>query len=654
MAVFLTPFITPGNYTYDSDKIEFSGGMATLRENLTNVHARWHLNESTGTNVPDDSGNNRDGTTQNMEAGDWQAGKLNNCLVFGGTDEYVDCGGIAAFERTDTFSINCWAKWSSTASMALVSKMATSTGRGWLFFVYLGQVWILIRTDSTYYIMVSTDVDTFNDDTWRMVSFTYDGSNTAAGVTIYVNGTAQATTTSKDNLNDTILDSTTCQIGARDGSDYYTGSIDEITIFETELTQSQITYLYNSGTGRENWYRYNDSPGIHLTDGHTDTYVSLDSFSEVLGGGNEGSVAYQVFKFANNWKYWDGGAWVTASAGQYNTAAVISANISTFPGIPDAVWVRAFLISDGTEKVEVDQLQLTYSANLAPLVNAGTNKACDDEQTISPFSDCTFSDPDGTVDHAYYKVDGEVTEWTEIPQGGYGTLLEAVQAFFYQYSNIGTIVTRLQVENNETTKSDDSLDVVVSKHTITFSVLDWTTSEHLTGITFVPGDGAGEQTDLSSPFDWDYSVGDFEAVFGKTGYSDKLSPFAVSQDAGIQISLGAALSQADIGAIATAVDAAMTASHGVGDWGTGSGGSTAAVIADAVWDEPRADHQSDGSVGETVRALDGVHAGGMAIERSTNQLVIYERDDATEVLRQDLENEAGGPSVDVIFRKRPV
>ena len=59
MAVKSYPYDVSGDYTYNSSKIEVSGGLASLKEDLTNVYARWHLNEATGATVLDSSGNGR-------------------------------------------------------------------------------------------------------------------------------------------------------------------------------------------------------------------------------------------------------------------------------------------------------------------------------------------------------------------------------------------------------------------------------------------------------------------------------------------------------------------------------------------------------------------------------------------------------------------
>lgn len=520
MATKQYPYTTPANYTYDTDKVEVSGGVASLKEDLTNVYARWHLNESSGTNVPDSSGNGRDGTCVNMEDGDWVAGKLNNCLQFDGVNEYVSFGDIANFERTDAFSVECWFK--TTTDNVLIGRMVSgSSYTGWLVRITLGKLGLyLVHDVSDNYLHVKSTaiVDT---GIWVHAIVTYDGSSDASGAKIYING-VEGTDIVIDTLTDSIQNPSNCCLASYNGaSGFFVGSLDEAVIHNKELNLTEVSYKYNSGSGRENEKSSSDKPTIEPTDLFDPVAVnSWDSFLETLGGGNEGSIGYNLYKVdkANKY-YWNGSAWITGGdSDHYNSQAIINTNIGSFDASPDKIGFIAYLISDGEQVIELDENQITYTAVIPPLVNAGSNKSCKDNDTIASFSDCSFSDPDGTVDHAYYKVDGEVDTWTEIFQGGYGTLLEAVQAFNYQFNNSGTKTCRLQAEDNVGAKSEDSLEVDVQKFQVTFNIKD-SQGNHIANIYFKPGDGSG-YVEKHSPFTYgyDYNASGYDIVVDKGGY----------------------------------------------------------------------------------------------------------------------------------------
>ena len=103
MTVQSYPYDVPGNYTFDNVKIDVSGGLVTLKEDLTNLYARWHMNEATGATVIDSSGNGRDGVPNNSPPS--VAGKLNTALSFNGTNRRANCGDIANFDRLTAFSV---------------------------------------------------------------------------------------------------------------------------------------------------------------------------------------------------------------------------------------------------------------------------------------------------------------------------------------------------------------------------------------------------------------------------------------------------------------------------------------------------------------------------------------------------------------------
>lgn len=518
----------PGDYTIsDVDKIEISGGFARIKENLTNVYARWHLNETTGSNVPDDSGNSRNGITQNNPT--WVAGLLNNALQFGSVNnQYIDCGAIGSFDYDDAFSFALWAKSDLAGrKRVLIGKGTGSTGIE-LSIQADGDLDCALRVNGAIR-QIRRIVDTnLEDNAWHFIVATYDGSRTVAGLKLYVDTAQPSTISTTDTVigGDSMIVTETFQVGAQNATNTYRdGILDEVVVFDRVLTLAEIQYLYNSTSGRENFIFWNDTPYVYRTTGFSDGVIlSWTNFIETLGGANQGNWSYNLGEtgiFANR-KYHNGATWVIASAGQYNSAATVLANIATFPTAQNAIWLFKFAISDSFQFCELDENQIGFTLNQLPIVYAGSDKECFDHQTISPFSDCTFSDPDGIVDHAFYKVDGEVDIWTEIFQGAYGTLLEAVRTFQYTYDNIGDITTRLKVRDNLSEESEDDLIVTVKKYPVTFTVQDKFGTD-LINITFLAGDGSSKQT-VDSPFihEYEYHAADLTAIIDKAGYATEI------------------------------------------------------------------------------------------------------------------------------------
>lgn len=530
MAVFSTLFTTAGNYTYDNTKIEVSGGLATLKENLTNVYGRWHMNESLGSNVPDDSGNGRDGTAINAPT--WVAGKLNNALNFNGSNQYIDFGSIAGFEYTDSFSAEAWIKTSAVSYSIMGKALRSGTYKGWLLWLdasgYL-EGYLFSNVPGSNWIQVRGSTAGLHNSAWHHVVMTYSGTGTAVGMSLYVDGALETPTILKDTLTTTIINAANFNIGSVDnGSLLWNGWIDEAVMYDKVLSLLEVEHRYNSSNGREDFIRFTDKPTIYKTAGDSaGTIYEFNNFA-VIDGVTEGSKGYQLSEDGITWYYWSA-AWVVAGALDYNTAAVVDANINSFSAASDTIYVKTFFITDGFQREEIDEIQITYSPNANPLVDAGTNKEIFNNLFLFPFSDATFSDPDGTVDFARYKINGEVDIWTNIPQGGYSTLQEAVQALSYQFINSGVLTVRLQVEDNIGATTEDSLTVTVKKYTKIVNVRDIVTDEHILNFDFNPGDSSGT-AQQDSPFVWSWDYGSFDLTIEKAFFYVKQQSIMVTNE----------------------------------------------------------------------------------------------------------------------------
>lgn len=432
-------YTTPENYTYDSDKIEIVDGIVKLKKDLTNVYAHYHLNEGTGEIVLDSSGNGRNGTPVNNPIS--VVGKLNNCLSFNGSNQYVNCGDIASFEYDDIFSFEAWLNTSENVSgRIIVSKVYSSgTYRGVLFQMdKTGH--IIFTLCNSYggglYLQVKTQTSGLNDGNWHHIIITYDGSHLANGVHIYVDSLNDSPLTIiKDTLGtNTVINTLNFQISGREGIDtIWNGKIDEIVIYNKELTQEEVTYRYNSGNGREGNYPI-DKPTIKPTTSWEVSGLSeFFGFAETLGAENEGNIGYQLSDDDGvNYRYYNGASWVVTSS-QYNSAEVVGANIDKFPTTDEKILFKSFLISDGEQKVELDTIEITATVGYPPNVYAGADKECYDHETKKPFLDAVIEDPDGDIEQSSAWVKIGDNDWVKIEKGEWGTFQEAIRNWQYQF-----------------------------------------------------------------------------------------------------------------------------------------------------------------------------------------------------------------------------
>jgi hypothetical protein len=356
------PFTTPGNYIYDSAKIDVAGGIATLK-GLTGVYAHWHLNESSGTNVADAGPNGYDGTTQNMEDVDWIAAKLNNGLRFDGSNEYVDCGGIAQFERTDTFSFEGWIKTSTASKIVMASHNGT---RGWMIYIAgSGKLFVALDNATSGNRITRYSGAAVTSGAWVHFVATYDGSSTLAGLNIYINGSLD-NGTGTDALSATIVSGSSMTLGRRADGLYFNGDMDEVVIYNKELTSAEVTARYNSGSGTEKEGVDQNNPTIYPTSGFVFT-IALSAFTETATKPSGTEVKYHVSSDDGvTWKYWTGAAWAVTddSYAQANTAADVNTNIGSLAS-SGTFRFRALLNSDGSNNVQLDNIYvsepITYS-----------------------------------------------------------------------------------------------------------------------------------------------------------------------------------------------------------------------------------------------------------------------------------------------------
>jgi hypothetical protein len=219
-------------------------------------YAQWHLNEFAGKNVTDSSGNGRNGMTVNMGDPNWQGALLNNGLKFDAVDnQYVDCGSIAAFDFDDEFSFEIWVMAGPAGRPRyLFGKGTPDTGIAIFMWPGGGIEAALHDTSSTRCIREGTG-GLVADNSWHHIVVTYDGSGTAGGLTIYVDGSdASIGGVSDIESGDSMITPERLTIGATgDGAieTFRDGVLDEAVIYGYELSSSQVAERCNWPAGTE-------------------------------------------------------------------------------------------------------------------------------------------------------------------------------------------------------------------------------------------------------------------------------------------------------------------------------------------------------------------------------------------------------------------
>lgn len=204
-----------------------------------------------------------------------------------GVDAYVDCGTNSSlnFERTDTFSYSLWVKRNvvNTTNHMLLSKMNPSGNRRGMFFNLNSEskIVVMLRTDTSYTsqrLFWKTN-NLINDTTdWHHVVFTFDGSSTVGGGKIYIDGVAATFDVADGSLSASIQNPAAFLIMAMSTAPLLPADVimDEVAVFDSELSASDVTSIYNGGgSGKPgdltslnpvSWWRFEEGSGTSAAD----------------------------------------------------------------------------------------------------------------------------------------------------------------------------------------------------------------------------------------------------------------------------------------------------------------------------------------------------------------------------------------------------
>ncbi len=215
-------------------------------------------------------------------------------IQFDGVLGYVDCGDNDNLSfgdgATDSpFSISTWINIGNTKSRGVVSKYG-SNGSEWLFYMVSGKARLLLNDTINSRSIFATGSTALTLNTWYHVSITYDG-NGLSGIKIYINGNEETLATggsgyvSMSNTNQPV------EIGKYSTLELL-GKVDEVAIFNSELSASDVTTIYGGGTPTSlssyaslvSWWRF-EGTGITAIDSGT--------------GGNDGTLTNGVTRITD-------------------------------------------------------------------------------------------------------------------------------------------------------------------------------------------------------------------------------------------------------------------------------------------------------------------------------------------------------------------
>jgi hypothetical protein len=255
----------------------------------------WSLDDGSGTLATDFSGNGNAGTLTNSPT--WTTGKLGRAINFDGVNDYVLVGVNKVSPLLNGASVVTLAAWMKPSAhpsagnrARVVSILRSETQTGAVLGLYdNGQLEVGGRS-ATADAFQSAVVTAPALDQWHFVTGVIDIAN--ATIYIYIDGIlvkTQGVTFSSTTYVNGVPSSVYDTIGDVSASgDYFTGSIDEVRVYNRALSTGEITKLYQTTATK-----INTSQNTQLTNG----LVGLWSFN---GPDLSGTTAYDRSGSGNN------------------------------------------------------------------------------------------------------------------------------------------------------------------------------------------------------------------------------------------------------------------------------------------------------------------------------------------------------------------
>ena len=221
-----------------------------------------------------------------------------NSVNFDGTDDYL--ATTYQYGSATQFTYSFWIKTTDTGNSHWIgNSLSGANDTRCHFGTKNGAYYILLGNSSNQYqVSNAGSASAVTDGNWHHMVFQWDGTNTN-GVNLYVDGnTTPVFTYTSNRASNASTAPLNFGIGWGGGYYAYDGLMDEAALFESILSTSDITTLYNSGVPGDisslnpvGWWRMGDDSNDSPTNGGTVTGIQDSS-----GNGNhatQSTASYQ-------------------------------------------------------------------------------------------------------------------------------------------------------------------------------------------------------------------------------------------------------------------------------------------------------------------------------------------------------------------------
>ena len=237
-------------------EVELRQWIAELDKKISNPNAKFYpqdatfhlaLDEADGAIAKDSAKLELSGRVEGNA--EWIAARTFGGLQYDGST-FIEAGEVGDFESDQPFTLSLWVKPQKNAQGkdskgSLIARLEDEkTFRGYdLYFDADERFYFRLTHEAKVNaIKVRTDLG-IKWDSWQHVCVTYDGSSSAGGVQIFVDGNPLKLNREQDNLTESIRTKKPLRIGSRPGGFRPSGIFDEIRIFPRVLKPEEVWAL---------------------------------------------------------------------------------------------------------------------------------------------------------------------------------------------------------------------------------------------------------------------------------------------------------------------------------------------------------------------------------------------------------------------------
>ncbi len=215
----------------------------------------WKLAETSGTTAADSSHYAKNGTV--FGGANWST-RCNGTGVFdfNGSGHYISIPSSCHLQPTSALTIAAWIRgdgWGSADDVDVILRKGEGNPNNYQFAVADGRVGLFLDEWDNAGIRGNT---VLNTGEWYHVAATWDGAN----VRIYVNGQLDNTPAARSGTIGT--DTRPLYLGGRAGADYFDGMIQDVRIYRTALSASEIAIL----SGLSGHWAFSEGSGTTAAD----------------------------------------------------------------------------------------------------------------------------------------------------------------------------------------------------------------------------------------------------------------------------------------------------------------------------------------------------------------------------------------------------